>query len=120
MVDPAERCTTLPSDGPLHLRKLPWTPVQPRPALISAPIAPGPAFGGYEADGELLGIMGIQAVRDVDLIRHAYVLPDSQRHGFGGALLEHLRGPERATHAGRDVVRCKLGHQLLSPSRLRA
>jgi GNAT superfamily N-acetyltransferase len=30
-------------------------------------------------------------VRDVDLIRHAYVHPDSQRHGIGGALLEHLR-----------------------------
>ena len=35
--------------------------------------------------------MGIQAVRDVDLIRHAYVLPGSQRRGVGGALLEHLR-----------------------------
>src|SRR5439155_14761996 len=29
-------------------------------------------------------------------------------------------GAERATHAGRDVVRRRLGHQLLSPSRLRA
>ena len=35
--------------------------------------------------------MGIQSVRDVDLIRHAYVLPSSQRRGIGGALLEHLR-----------------------------
>jgi GNAT superfamily N-acetyltransferase len=25
------------------------------------------------------------------LIRHAYVLPGSQRHGVGGALLDHLR-----------------------------
>ena len=55
-------------------------------------IASGVAFWGYEADGALLGIMGIQPVRDVDLIRHAYVLPDSQRNGVGGALLEHLRG----------------------------
>jgi len=55
-------------------------------------IASGVAFWGYEADGALLAIMGIQPVRDVDLIRHAYVLPDSQRHGVGGALLEHLRG----------------------------
>jgi GNAT superfamily N-acetyltransferase len=29
-------------------------------------------------------------VRDVELIRHAYVVPDSQRHGVGRALLEHL------------------------------
>ena len=34
--------------------------------------------------------MGIQPVRDVDLIRHAYVPPGSQRRGVGGALLEHL------------------------------
>jgi GNAT superfamily N-acetyltransferase len=55
-------------------------------------IAAGVAFWGYEADRALLGIMGLQPVRDVDLIRHAYVLPDSQRSGVGGALLEHLRG----------------------------
>jgi GNAT superfamily N-acetyltransferase len=30
-------------------------------------------------------------VRDVDLIRHAYVLPASQGLGIGGALLAHLR-----------------------------
>jgi GNAT superfamily N-acetyltransferase len=34
--------------------------------------------------------MGIQPVRDVDLIRHAYVAPGRQRHGVGSALLEHL------------------------------
>jgi N-acetylglutamate synthase-like GNAT family acetyltransferase len=34
--------------------------------------------------------MGVQAVRDVDLIRHAYVAPGRQRGGVGGALLEHL------------------------------
>ncbi len=35
--------------------------------------------------------MGLQTVRDVDLIRHAYVLPAYQRHGIGGALLRHLQ-----------------------------
>lgn len=54
-------------------------------------IAAGVAFWGYEMHGRLVGVMGIQPVRDVDLIRHAYVLPDSQGHGIGGALLEHLR-----------------------------
>ena len=29
--------------------------------------------------------------RDIDLIRHAYVLPAHQRHGIGAALLLHLR-----------------------------
>ena len=55
-------------------------------------IAAGVAFWGYEMEGALVGVMGIQPVRDVDLIRHAYVLPDQQGRGVGGALLEHLRG----------------------------
>ncbi len=53
-------------------------------------IAAGVAFWGYEAYGALVGVMGIQSGGDVDLIRHAYVLPGSQRHGVGGALLGHL------------------------------
>ena len=51
----------------------------------------GVAFWGCEADGALIGVMGIQPVRDVDLIRHAYVLPITQRRGVGSALLLHLR-----------------------------
>lgn len=54
-------------------------------------IAAGVAFWGLEADGVLVGAMGIQPVRDVDLIRHAYVLPENQRHGVGGSLLTHIR-----------------------------
>src|SRR5437899_1569759 len=42
--------------------------------------------------GALVGVMGIQPVRDVDLIRHAYVLPARQGQGIGGTLLAHLRG----------------------------
>jgi GNAT superfamily N-acetyltransferase len=58
---------------------------------LESEIAAGVVFSGYEVDGALVGVMGIQPVRDVDLIRHAYVLPASQRHGVGGALLEHLQ-----------------------------
>jgi GNAT superfamily N-acetyltransferase len=54
-------------------------------------IAAGVAFWAYEEDGELAGVMGIQAVGDVELIRHAYVRPGRQRSGIGGALLQHLR-----------------------------
>jgi GNAT superfamily N-acetyltransferase len=54
-------------------------------------IAAGVSFWGYEEGGRLGGVMGLQSVRDVDLIRHAYVLPSSQRCGIGSALLEHLR-----------------------------
>ena len=53
-------------------------------------IGAGVEFWGYEEDGELLGVMGIQPLGEVDLIRHAYVVPSSQGRGIGGALLEHL------------------------------
>jgi GNAT superfamily N-acetyltransferase len=59
---------------------------------LDSEIAGGVRFWGYDADGQLIGAMGVQPVRDVDLIRHAYVLPDSQRRGVGAALLGHLRG----------------------------
>jgi GNAT superfamily N-acetyltransferase len=54
-------------------------------------IAAGVIFWGYEEDGVLTGVMGFQAVREVDLIRHAYVLPERQGRGIGAALLSHLR-----------------------------
>ena len=57
---------------------------------LDGEIAAGVAFWGYEDGGELLGIMGIQPVDDVDLIRHAYVVPAAQGRGVGGELLEHL------------------------------
>ncbi len=57
---------------------------------LDGEIAAGVAFWGYEADGELVGIMGIQRVREVDLIRHAYVWPEHQGRGVGGRLLEHI------------------------------
>jgi len=53
-------------------------------------IEAGVRFLGYEADGELIGVMGIQDVGDVTLIRHAYVAPASQRRGVGGQILERL------------------------------
>jgi GNAT superfamily N-acetyltransferase len=53
-------------------------------------IAGGVAFWGYEDAGELLGVMGVQPVQDVELIRHAYVAPGRQGGGVGGALLQHL------------------------------
>lgn len=57
---------------------------------LDGEIAAGVEFWGYEEDGELLGIMGIQPLGEVDLIRHAYVLPASQGKGVGGALIAHL------------------------------
>lgn len=48
-------------------------------------------FWGYEEEGELLGVMGIQDILDVTLIRHAYVRTAQQNRGIGSKLLSHLR-----------------------------
>ena len=51
----------------------------------------GVVFWGYEKDGELVGVTGIQHVQDVTLIRHAYVRTAKRNQGIGGKLLSHLR-----------------------------
>jgi len=50
----------------------------------------GIVFYGWVEDDVLLGVMGIQSVKDVTLIRHAYVLTKYQRKGIGGKLLKYL------------------------------
>ena len=49
-------------------------------------------FYGWEVNGELVGIMGMEPIKDVTLIRHAYVLPEWQGQGIASRLLEHVRG----------------------------
>jgi hypothetical protein len=63
-----------------------WHEPYMRREELDAEIAAGVVFWGGERGGELAGVMGIQPVRDVQLIHHAYVLPAAQ----GSALLEHL------------------------------
>ena len=55
-------------------------------------IADGVVFWGCEDAGTLIGVMGLQKVQDVTLIRHAYVASGSQKRGIGGLLLSHLQG----------------------------
>ena len=57
---------------------------------LHAEIAAGVRFTGYELGGTLIGIMGIQPVLNVRLIRHAYVLPKSQGSGVGSKLINNL------------------------------
>ncbi len=52
----------------------------------------GVVFWGFEEAATLVGVMGIQPVQDVTLIRHAYVRTSSQKLGVGGLLLSHLLG----------------------------
>ena len=51
----------------------------------------GVVFWGYEQDGQLVGVMGIQHLQDVTLIRHAYVRTAKRNQGIGGKLLSSLR-----------------------------
>jgi len=83
----------------------------------------GVVFWGYEEDGELVGVMGMQHVQDVTLIRHAYVRTAKRNQGIGGKLLSYLR--EQTTRpifigTWADAVRAisfyeKHGFRLVSP-----
>ena len=45
---------------------------------------------GYHDNNKLIGVIGIQEVKDVILIRHAYTLISYQNKGTGSAMLEYL------------------------------
>ncbi|MFC1906231.1 GNAT family N-acetyltransferase [Chloroflexota bacterium] len=49
-------------------------------------------FGWEVKNEELVGVMGFELIKDVTLIRHAYVLPQWQKQGTGSKLLNHLKG----------------------------
>ncbi len=59
-------------------------------SALQSEIAAGVNFWGWEESGNLIGVMGIQHVRDVTLIRHAYVQTAHQGHGIGAKLLAYL------------------------------
>ena len=52
---------------------------------------------GFKKNDKLLGIMGIQKLKDVTLIRHAYTLTDYQREGVGKSLLQYLLDINQST-----------------------
>jgi len=52
-------------------------------------------FYGYEEEGSLVAVMGIEPVADVTLLRHAYVLTSRQRRGIGAMLLRHMESETR-------------------------
>lgn len=67
---------------------LPYMPA----AELRGEIAAGVRFWGWHDPQGLSGVMGIQDVDDVTLIRHAYVTPERQGAGIGSRLLTHLLG----------------------------
>jgi len=59
-------------------------------AELQQQFAGGVEFWGYELEQTLAGVMGIQHVEDVTLIRHAYVRTMHRQRGIGGKLLQSL------------------------------
>jgi GNAT superfamily N-acetyltransferase len=57
---------------------------------LLAEITAGVHFLGWEDSGALIGVIGIQKVRDATLIRHAYVRSGHQNRGIGSLLLASL------------------------------
>ena len=57
---------------------------------LQSEIAKGVRFYGCNLDGPTVGVVGIQDVKDVTLIRHAYVRTKYRSQGVGRALLDHL------------------------------
>ena len=53
-------------------------------------ISDGVIFWVAEDHGRLIGMMGIQYKKDVALMRHAYVEPNTQRRGVGTSLLRYV------------------------------
>jgi GNAT superfamily N-acetyltransferase len=49
------------------------------------------SFFGWQDKGQLVGVMGFQRVKDVTLIRHAYVITSWQRRGIGSKLFNYLK-----------------------------
>ena len=45
---------------------------------------------GFELNNELVGVIGVQKIKDVVLIRHAYTLSLHQGKGVGSSLIEYL------------------------------
>ena len=68
-----------------------WHEPYMRDDELARQIESGVEFRGYAQGDALCGVMGNQQVRDVTLIRHAYVRTASRNRGIGAALLMHLR-----------------------------
>ena len=50
----------------------------------------GVRMHGYHQNNKLIGVIGVQKLKDVILIRHAYTLSSYQNRGAGSALIEYL------------------------------
>lgn len=54
-------------------------------------IEQGVKFYCYLDGDEMIGVMGIQSVNNVNLIRHAYVVTRNRKSGVGSLLIDYLK-----------------------------
>ena len=69
---------------PPQLYREPWMSEE----YLRDELSRGVRFWGAEEEGELAGVMGVQDIEDVTLIRHSYVRTVRRRGGIGSALIE--------------------------------
>src|SRR5271156_4075067 len=63
-----------------------WTDPYMSREKLQHEIDEGVVFSAFEEAGAVAGVMGLQQVQDVTLIRHAYVRTSSQNRGIGAQL----------------------------------
>lgn len=61
-------------------------------------------FLAYEKNGRILGVMGYEFVGVVALIRHAYVVPGSQRTGIGTFLLKQIEDIIAKSKSAKRII----------------
>jgi N-acetylglutamate synthase-like GNAT family acetyltransferase len=95
-----EQIYTIINDGALAYKGvIPedcWTEPYMSRDKLQHEIDAGVVFWGSEDSGKMCGVMGLQRVQDVTLVRHAYVLTANQRRGVGASLLSRLRDLTKA------------------------
>ena len=90
-----------------------WTEPYMSREKLQHEIDDGVVFWGYEDADNLLGVMGLQEVRDVTLIRHAYVRTRQPKTGGRSTLAVSFAPADQKAGADRNVGRCCLGNPLL-------
>ena len=83
-------------------------------------ISAGVEFWGHEENEALRGVMGVQRVADVVLIRHAYIRPEYQNLGIGSGLLRLLLSRTRRPVLVGHLGRCGASYQVLRTPWIRA
>lgn len=92
--DPAEICEVINDAAAAYRGVIPadrWHEPYMTLQELRAEIGAGVEFHGCRKEQKLVGVMGLQHVADVALIRHAYTRSSVQGSGIGSALLEHLK-----------------------------